>query len=228
MLQQRDGSFTDNDSDVANVLNAYFCSVFTREDLNTIPTLPVRNYNSTLSDIQITPDDVLLQLQRLQPHKSVGPDHCHPYILYNVCHSIITPITLIFDQSLKEGSLPVSWREATVVAIHKKGPKTDACIYRPVSLTSVVCKMLESIIKDHIMQHLASNSLLNDHQYGFHPGRPCELQVLRILNDWTRYADNKIPVDILYLGYQKAFDKVPRQRLIFKLQAYGIDGNVLS
>ena len=57
MLQQRDGRFTDNDSDVANLLNDYFCSVFTIGDLNTIPTLPVRNFNSTLSDIQITPDD---------------------------------------------------------------------------------------------------------------------------------------------------------------------------
>ena len=151
MLQQRDGSFTDNDNDVANLLNDYFCSVFTSEDLSTIPTLPPRNFKSTLSDIQLTPDDVLLQLQRLQPHKSAGPDQCHPCVLYNVRHSIITPITLIFDQSLKEGCLPGSWREATVVAIHKKGSKTDASNYRPVSLTSVVCKMLESIIKDHIM-----------------------------------------------------------------------------
>ena len=88
--------------------------------------------------------------------------------------------------------------------------------------------MLESIIKDYIMQHLASNSLLNDHQYGFRPGRSCELQLLRILNDWTQCLDNKILVDILYLDYQKAFHKVPHQRLISKLQAYGIDGNVLS
>ena len=88
--------------------------------------------------------------------------------------------------------------------------------------------MLESIIKDHIMQHLASNSLLNDHQYGFRPGRSCELQLLRILNDWTRCLDNKIPVDILYRDYQKAFDKVPHQRLISKLQTHSIDGNVLS
>ena len=84
--------------------------------------------------------------------------------------------------------------------------------------------MLESIIKDHIMQHLASNSLLNDHQYGFHPGRSCELLLRRVLIDWTH---NKTPVDILYLEYQKAFDKVPHQRLISKLQAYGIDDNVL-
>ena len=84
--------------------------------------------------------------------------------------------------------------------------------------------MLESIIKDHIMQHLASSSLLNDHQYGFHPGRSCELLLRRVLIDWTH---NKTPVDILYLEYQKAFDKVPHQRLISKLQAYGIDDNVL-
>ena len=78
------------------------------------------------------------------------------------------------------------------------------------------------------MHHLASNSLLNDHQYGFCPGRSCELQLLKILNDWTRCLGNKIPVDILYLDYHKAFNTVPHQRLISKLQAYDSDGNVLS
>ena len=76
--------------------------------------------------------------------------------------------------------------------------------------------------------HLKSNSLLSDHQYGFHPGRSCELQLLRIVNELTLFLDERKPIDILYLDFQKAFDKVLHRRLVSKLQAYGIDGNLLS
>ena len=143
-------------------------------------------------------------------------------MLYNVQESLVTPLTLIYDKSLKEGILPDSWKEATVVAIHKKGSKRAASKYRPVSLTSVVCKMLEAIIKNHILHHLDHNSLLSDYQYGFRPSRSCELQLLRIMNEWTQCFDDRKPIDVLYLDYQKAFDKVPHLRLISKLQAYGI------
>jgi len=70
-----------------------------------------------------------------------------------------------------------------VVAIHKKGSRKIASNYRPVSLTSVACKMLEAIIKNHMLYHFEVNALLADHQYGFLPGGSCELQMLRILND---------------------------------------------
>ena len=149
-------------------------------------------------------------------------------MLYNIRESLVAPLTLIYDKSLKDGILPDCWKNATVVAIQKKGSKRDVRNYRPVSLTSVICKMLEAIIKNHMLHHLESNSLLSDHQYGFRPGRSCELQLLRIVNEWTLCLDERKPIDILYLDFQKAFDKVPHKRLISKLQAYGIDGNLLS
>ena len=149
-------------------------------------------------------------------------------MLYNIRENLVAPLTLIYDKSLKDGILLDCWKEATVVAIHKKGSKRDVRNYRPVSLTSVICKMLEAIIKNHILHHLELHSLLSDHQYGFRPGRSCELQLLRIVNEWTLCLDERKPIDILYLHFQKAFDKVPHIRLISKLQAYGIDGNLPS
>ena len=117
-------------------------------------------------------------------------------MLYNIQESLVAPLTLIYDKSLKNGILPDCWKKATVVAIHKKGSKRDVRNYRPVSLTSVICKMLEAIIKNHILHHLESNSLLSDHQYGFRPGRYCKLQLLRIM---TLCLDERKPIDILYL-----------------------------
>ena len=71
--------------------------------------------------------------------------------VYNIRESLVVPLTLIYDKSLKDGILPDCWKEATVVAIHKKGSKRDVRNYRPVSLTSVICKMLEAIIRNHIL-----------------------------------------------------------------------------
>ena len=227
-LEREDGTVIEKDADIAEALNDYFCSVFTRENLDSIPSLPPRISGISLTDIQMTSQEVLQQLLRLKPHKSAGPDQCHPCVLYNIRESLVAPLTLIYDKSLKDGILPDCWKEATVVAIHKKGSKRDVRNYRPVSLTSVICKMLEAIIKNHILHHLELHSLLSDHQYGFRPGRSCELQLLRIVNEWTLCLDERKPIDILYLDFQKAFDKVPHIRLISKLQAYGIDGNLLS
>ena len=151
MLEREDGTVIENDVDIAKSLNDYFCSVFTRENLDNMPSLPPRIFGISLSDIQITFEEVSQQL--LRSHKSAGPDQCHPCVLYNIQENLVAPLTLIYDKSLKDGILPDCWKKATVVAIHKKGSKRDVRNCRLVSLTSVICKMLEAIIKNHILHH---------------------------------------------------------------------------
>ena len=86
------------------------------------------------------------------------------------------------------------------------------------------------MIKNHMLYHFEVHVLLADHQYGFRPSRSCELQLLRIVNEWTQCLDNKVPIDVLYLDFQKAFDKVPHLKLVYvsKLQAYGMNGKLLA
>ena len=88
--------------------------------------------------------------------------------------------------------------------------------------------MLEAIIKTHLIEHLEPNLLLSDVQYGFCSGRSCELQLLRVVNHWTDCFDVGKDIDILYLNLQKAFDKVPHKLLICKLEAYGVNGDILN
>ena len=107
--------------------------------------------------------------------------------------------------------------------LYKKGNKSTPGNYRPVSLTSVVCKVLESIIKDAIMEHLEQHKLLEVSQHGFLPGRSCLTNLLAYLENVTKHVDSGLPVDTLYLDFAKAFDKVPHRRLLMKLKAHGID-----
>ncbi len=125
--------------------------------------------------------------------------------------------TVIFNMSLESGTVLTAWKTATVTPIFKKGTKGDPGNYRPVSLTSVPCKILESIIKDKIMDHLLENNLIRDSQHGFMPGRSCATNLVEFMYFVTESVDEGESVDIFYLDFAKAFDKVPRQRLLRKL-----------
>ena len=111
--------------------------------------------------------------------------------------------------------------------VHKKGSKASVSNYRPISLTCVICKMLESMIRDHVMDHFKINKLFNNNQYGFIKGRSTTTQLLKILDEWTDYLEGEGQTDVIYTDFTKAFDKVPHKRLIHKLKAYNIDENLI-
>jgi hypothetical protein len=139
-----------------------------------------------------------------------------------------TPLQILFNKSLEEGVVPQSWKYANVLPIHKKGSKQLADNYRPISLTSVLSKILEKLVKESILTHLLSYNLLSKEQFGFRNRRSCILQLLEVMDSWTALLDDGQPVDVIYLDFKKAFDTVPHQRLLKKLSAYGFRGNLLT
>ena len=122
--------------------------------------------------------------------------------------------------------MPLEWKTANVVPLHKKGCKTSACNYRPVSLTCILCKLYENIIREHIIKHVRDS--ITKKQHGFMPGRSCFsnlIETLDIVSDMLAKGDD---VDIFYLDFQKAFDTVPHYRLYLKLSNFGIQGKILN
>ena len=117
---------------------------------------------------------------------------------------------------MESGNLPKDWTDANVTPIFKKGQRNSACNYRPISLTSHVCKMLESILRDKISVFLTQHNVITTHQHGFVQGRSCLSNLLRSLEDWTFSLDNGHGVDVVFLDFQKAFDTVPYHRLLHK------------
>ena len=118
--------------------------------------------------------------------------------------------------------MPNDWKEARISVIYKKGNKALASNYRPVSLTSVLCKVMERLIRDQLLDHFNKNKLFTNKQYGFIVGRSTSLQLIRVLEEWTDAIDNGQGVDCVYMDYQKAFDTVPHRRLINKLKTYNV------
>ena len=124
--------------------------------------------------------------------------------------------------------VPADWKLANVTPIFKKGSKSVPGNYRPVSLTCVICKVMEALIKDAIVEHLAKNSLIRSSQHGFTAGRSCLTNLLEYMEELTKLVDEGLPVDMLYLDFSKAFDLVPHKRLMVKLRGLGVRGKVAS
>ena len=227
-LQDKDGKLTNDDSEKAELLNDYFTSVFTRENLENIPNLSSRINNPPPVEVNFTPEIVEKKLNKLKTTKSAGPDGFHPRILSELAKTVKTPLSIIFKKSYDENRLPKAWKDAHITAIHKKGKKVIVGNYRPVSLTSIIGKMMESIIRDRLVDHMMEHKLFCDPQHGFVPGRSCMTQLLTTLEIWSEILDSGAPIDAIYLDFRKAFDTVPHQRLLAKLEAYGITGNTLG
>jgi Reverse transcriptase (RNA-dependent DNA polymerase)/Endonuclease-reverse transcriptase len=226
-LTDSSGATLTEDSEIAEELNKFFASIFTREDRTNIPAKAMETENR-LDRIQLSRAEVTLKLRKLRPDSAAGPDNIHPKLLVECAEELAEPLCLIFRRSLSNNEVPADWKTATVAPIFKKGKRTDPGNYRPVSLTSVPCKVLESIIKDNVMRHLMTNNLLKDSQHGFMPNRSCTTNLIEFMETVTMNVDKGRPVDIFYLDFSKAFDSVPHERLMIKLQAKGVGGEVAA
>ena len=115
-----------------------------------------------------------------------------------------------------------------ITPIFKKGAKNLPENYRPISLTAVLCKMLETFIRRAILEHLKTNKLLSSKQFEFISGRSTLTQLLYYFDTALKdIADGKV-VDTIYFDFEKAFDSVPHKGLVHKLTSYGIDGELSS
>jgi hypothetical protein len=145
------------EKEMADLLNGFFSSVFTREDLTSIPTATKRG-EETFEKVEITAKGIKAKIRNLKSFSAAGPDGIGPQLLQELQHELTPALVQIYRQSLRCGEVPEDWKLANVTPIFKKGKRSDPGNYRPVSLTSVCCRILESIIRDSMMDHLVKNN----------------------------------------------------------------------
>ena len=226
-MKTRDGNLVEEDSEIAEVIVDYFNTIYTDFKGEVMPEMEAMT-DEKIEDLEITQELVEKKLEKLNINKSCGPDGIHPHVLQKTAKAMSVPLAIIYQKSLDEGVCPEEWKCANVTPIHKKGDRTDPNNYRPVSLTSQVCKVMESIIRDRIVEHLERLNLLNNAQHGFRNGRSCLTNLLTTLEQWTEIIDEGDCLDIAYLDFRKAFDLVSHEHLLYKMSKYGIDGKILN
>ena len=178
------GKTVTDSTEKANILNAQFSKVFSKPCNTNYQT----NINSLkcLQNISISKHGVLKLLQNINENKATGPDDIPGKLLKTCAIELHEVFTILFQHSLNLGQIPDDWKVAHIFPLFKKGDKSCAENYRPISLTSISCKMLEYIVHSTIMDFLDSNNFLTPLQHGFRQKRSCETQLLTTLSDFSK------------------------------------------
>nr|CAH8822191.1 unnamed protein product [Trichobilharzia regenti]CAH8832846.1 unnamed protein product [Trichobilharzia regenti]CAH8851638.1 unnamed protein product [Trichobilharzia regenti]CAH8868946.1 unnamed protein product [Trichobilharzia regenti]CAH8876533.1 unnamed protein product [Trichobilharzia regenti] len=221
MLEDDQTNMAEDNLTKAEALSKHFSQVFSDNIDTSFVNFPEGNLK--MAPLYIGKDTVLKWLLRLNPGKSSGPDELHPRILTALAESIAEPLSVIFNMSLDQSKCPRDWKDAIISPVFKTGSRNLVQNYRPVSLTSIVVKLLERIIRDAIIQFIEGNKLFAVEQHGFRAGHSCLTNLLLARESWASSADANIPVDAIFIDLSKAFDRVSHSGLLVKLGSLGIN-----
>ena len=183
--------------------------------------------------MSFSPDMVLDRIKKLGADKAVGPDNISGRMLKMCADSIAPVLARIFNISIASGKLPMEWKTAHVVPVYKKGDRSTLTNYRPIALTSIVVKMLESLVCDKLRNHLLTNGLMFENQHGFSPRKSCATALCEATTEWLAALDRRSSptarIDLISVDYSRAFDSISHDVLISKLhKTYGIRASLLQ
>lgn len=219
-----DGVCISDHASIAEHFNKYFHSVFSSSNLCT-PNVSV----FAASDVSfISYAGIVSMLLNLKTKTCCGPDDIPNTFLRRYAESLGKFLVVLFRASLMYGMLPEDWRAARVVPVFKKGDRSLPQNYRPISLTSSCCKLIEHIIANHILDYLKEHAVLTPWQHGFRKGYSTVTQLVTITHSFASVLDNNGQIDSIFLDFSKAFDKVPHDKLIFKLRTVGLSEMIIS
>ena len=228
ILKSKTGEDICNPKSQAELLNEYFASTFV-DDNGVLPCFPSRvEVDNSLSYVPFDRETIFKKFNKLRSDSASGPDNLSPRLLKKISSFICQPLSFLFETFFLNSYIPPIWKIAYIRPIHKGGNANDVANYRPICLTCVCGKLMESIISDHLLAFLLDNKLISRHQHGFLSKRSTCTQLVESLQDWVMALKSKKAIDIAYIDFKKAFETVSHPKLLHKLNSYGINFKLLA
>ena len=201
------------------------CYVFDNGSMPSITRdVPSHRFDNVLFSTNL----VMRSIKKLNKHKKGGPDGIPPLFIKTCSSQLVLPLTRLFQTSFDNAYLPPDWLRAYVCPIFKKGLASDASNYRPIALTCIICKLMESVVKDQLLTFLLDHGLINKHQHAFISRFSTNTNLLECTFDWFVALAHSDSVDVVYIDFSKAFDSIVYSKLLFKLSSLGITGKLLA
>ena len=224
----KDDNIYSHEEDKANLLNEHFTEQTILDESNaSLP--PSQNIPPhTLESILISEEEVESTLKSLKTGKAARSDSINNRLLKETAHSLSSPLSDLFNYSLSSGVVPNRWKEANETPIYKKNDPSDVSNYRPISLLSSICKVLEKIIHKHVFNFFRDHKIITSLQSGFVPGDSTVNQLVDIYNTFCKALDEGKEVRAVFCDISKAFDRVWHKGLLYKLNSVGITGSLLQ
>ena len=210
--------------DQAELFNTFFFNQFSSPSNYDID---ISYNNDTEFEIDFDHRSIRKLLSNINPNKAYGPDGIHGRILKHCAVGLAYPLSCIFKVSYNSGYIPREWKMANVVPIFKKGDKSVVDNYRPISLTCLVMKIFERIVKDKILDITADR--LDTRQHGFLAEKSCTTNMVTFCDSLALSLNENLLNHVVYFDFAKAFDSVNHDALLNKLKdLYGINGTLLK
>jgi len=183
------------------------------------PNLKTHIVHNKTTLLKFTTTEVLEQLQRLDTRKAPGPANLSAKILKEASLDLFEVITHLFNGCIRPNIIPNQWKEANIAPVLKVARPTKASDYRPISLTSTLCKIMERLLAKIIIEK-TKNIWVDNQQFGFLPGKSTSDAVIQVIEDWSKAIDNKQSISTIFFDFSKAFDLVNHELLLNKLEKH--------
>ena len=177
--------------------------------------IPPVNPEESCDSILCSEEEVYNLLCSLDTTKSNGDDDISAIMLHNTALSITEAVTKMFNISISLGQLPDEWKVSRFTPIPKHGDRTNPSNYCPISLLSVLSKILEK----HMAQLLTEHMAISLHQWGFYKEKSTAGALALAFDQWRRHLEESNDICTMFFDYRKAFDTVPHGKLLYKLES---------
>ena len=226
---QHEHAFAESNQEKANMLNQYFSMCFNKA----VPPLSSSGSShfpltECSDDLLCSEDEILNDIISLDVNKASGPDGISPIMLKRTAHSIAPSLTALFNISIRLGQFPELWKTSSVVPIPKSSSHKEASNYRPISLLSLLSKLIERHFHRLISDHLTEARQLSNNQWGFQARKSTTTALLSVVNEWHQILEHGGDIGAIFFDIKKAFDSVPHQPLLDKLCRYELDSHIIS